>query len=119
MMKARWMRLLAAIFLLGLFAFLAELPSQTGLSSEFPAPAQDQNSQFNLEGKINDLSSGKLTVSTEDNIIFHVTYNDKTEIHRKDGTAGSAKDLAQGEKIQVKGMLTPAGVIEAQRIDLE
>lgn len=119
MMKARWVRPLAAIFLLGLFAFLAGLPSQAALPSEFPTPAQDQNSQFNLEGKINDLSSGKLTVSTEDNIVFHVTYDDKTEIHRKDGTAGSAKDLAQGEKIQVKGMLTPAGVIEAQRIDLE
>lgn len=83
------------------------------------APAQDQNSQFNLEGTITELSAGKLTVSTEDNIIFHVTYSDKTEIHRKDGSAGSAKDLAEGEKIKVNGMLTPAGVIEAQRIDLE
>lgn len=119
MMKSRWVRPLAAIFFLGLFAFLAEIPSQTGLSSELPIPAQDQNSQFSLEGKINDLSPGKLTVSTEDNIVFHVTYSDKTEIRRKDGTAGSAKDLAQGEKIQVKGMLNPAGVIEAQRIDLE
>ncbi|MGH9343871.1 MAG: hypothetical protein ACRD19_08940, partial [Terriglobia bacterium] len=82
-------------------------------------PAQDQNSQFNLEGKITDLIPGKLTVSTEDNIIFHVTYSDKTEIHRKDGTEGSAKDLSEGEQIKVNGMLTPAGVIEAQRIDLE
>lgn len=83
------------------------------------APAQDQNSQFSLEGTITEVSPGKLTVSTEGNIIFHVTYDDKTEIHRKDGSAGSAKDLAAGEKIKVDGMLTPAGLIEAQRIDLE
>lgn len=94
---------------------LLSVLSAGGLS----APAQDQNSQFNLEGTITELSAGKLTVSTEDNIIFHVTYSGKTEIHRKDGSAGSAKDLAEGEKIKVDGTLTPAGVIEAQRIDLE
>lgn len=108
-----WMVIVIAISFVGLFSFW--IPSGWG----FSAPAQDQNSQFNLEGKITELSEGKLTVSTEDNIIFHVTYSDKTEIHRKDGSVGSAKDLAEGENIKVDGTLTPAGVIEAQRIDLE
>lgn len=84
-----------------------------------PEPQQGQNTSFTLEGKINSLSAGKLTVSTQDNIIFHVTYGDKTEIHRKDGSAGSDKDLAVGEEIKIAGELTPTGVIEAHRIDLE
>ncbi|MGH9352469.1 MAG: DUF5666 domain-containing protein [Terriglobia bacterium] len=118
-MKTRCARPLAAMIFLASLTILPPLPPRTARASALLTPAQDQNSQFNLEGKITDLSPGKLTVSTEDNIIFHVTYGDKTEIHRKDGTAGSAKDLSEGEKIKVDGMLTPAGVIEAQRIDLE
>ena len=102
-------------FLLAILAVGLVL-SQTSLSAK---PAQDQGSKFDLEGKITDLSAGRLTVSTEDNIVFHVTYNDKTAIHRKDGTPGSSKDLAAGEKIKVEGVLTPAGVIEAETINLE
>lgn len=103
-----------------LIAFCATLfLGIAGRTLAIPAPAQDQGSQFDLEGKITDLSPGKLTVSTEDNIIFHVSYNQKTQIHRKDGTAGSSKDLASGERIKVEGQFSPAGVIEAQSIELE
>ncbi|MGH9343431.1 MAG: hypothetical protein ACRD19_06700, partial [Terriglobia bacterium] len=107
-MRTRCSRPLAAMIFLASLAALSSLTIPCARSFAGPTPAQDQNSQFNLEGKITDLSPGKLTVSTEDNIIFHVTYGDKTEIHRKDGTTGSAKDLAEGETITVEGMLTPA-----------
>ncbi|HEX5484254.1 MAG TPA: DUF5666 domain-containing protein [Terriglobia bacterium] len=74
---------------------------------------------FNLEGKITEVTAGKLTVSEQDNIVFHVSYDDKTQIHRKDGSAGTAQDLKVGERIKVEGELNPAGVVEARRIDLE
>lgn len=111
---APWVRSAALAVLIGALAVVAA-PSGFGL----PAQSQGQNSQFTLEGKITNLSAGKATVSTEDNIIFHVAYDEKTQIHRKDGSAGSAKDLAAGETIKVVGMLTPEGIIEAQQIDIE
>ena len=111
------MRPMVAVFFI---AAMAVLPSVCLRAAAPPSAAQqDQGTSFNLEGKINDLSPGKLTVSSQDNMIFHVTYDDKTEIHRKDGTAGSSKDLAAGEQIKVQGELTPAGVVQARRIDLE
>lgn len=113
-------RLPVLIALAVLVIFLYFRPAPLITAAAVPAePQQGQNSSFTLEGKINSLSEGKLTVSTQDNIIFHVTYSDKTEIHRKDGSAGSDKDLAVGEEIKIAGELTPAGVIEAHRIDLE
>lgn len=113
-------RLPFLIALAALVVFFSLRPTPLVTAAAVPSEfQQDQNTSFNLEGKINSLSAGKLTVSTQENIIFHVTYSDKTEIHRKDGSAGSAKDLAVGEEIKVAGELTPAGVIEARRIDLE
>lgn len=106
-------------FLMAFLAVLTALPCMPRCASAALAPAQGQGSKFNLEGKITDLSPGKLTVSTQDNIIFHVTYSDKTVIRRKGATAGSTKDLASGENIQVDGTLTPAGVIEADSISIE
>ena len=50
-----------------------------------------QDSSFTLEGKVTEFVKDKLTVSTEDNIIFHVRVDDKTDIKRDDGSAGSAK----------------------------
>ncbi|MGH9406093.1 MAG: DUF5666 domain-containing protein [Terriglobia bacterium] len=96
-----------------LLAFIA--CSAPAVSAQSP----DQGSKFDLEGKITELSAGKLTVNTEDNIIFQVTYDDKTAVHRKGGTSGSAKDLAAGETIKIEGTLTPAGVIQAQTISIE
>lgn len=80
---------------------------------------QGQASEFNLEGKITDLSAGKMTVSTQDNIIFHVAYGETTVIHRKDGSAGSPKDLKSGQTIKVKGDLSSSGVIQARQISIE
>ena len=57
--------------------------------------AQDENN-FTLEGKITEKTAGKLTVSTGENMIFHVLYNDKTEIKKKDGSPGTAQDLHTG-----------------------
>ncbi|MGH9327015.1 MAG: hypothetical protein ACRD2B_10090 [Terriglobia bacterium] len=85
-------------------------------------PAQStsqQGTSFNLEGKITEHTPGRLTVSTEDNIIFHVTYNEKTAIYRKDGSAGSPSDLKVGAIIKAAGELSPTGVVEASRIDME
>jgi hypothetical protein len=105
----------APIVLLALLSVLAGaalLPSASH-------PAQGQGTNFNLEGKITDLSPGKLTVNMEGNIIMHVTYSAKTEIHREGGSAGSSKDLKVGAIVKVQGDLNSSGVVEARRIDLE
>ena len=53
-------------------------------SSSFQAQAahtvQDQPMSFNVEGTINTLGQNKLTLRAEENVIFHVSYDDKTEI---------------------------------------
>ena len=79
----------------------------------------DQASNFTLEGKINSIDHNKLTVHTEENIIFHVSYNDKTEFKSDDGSPASSKDLRVGLKIHVDGDLTESGEIVAQKIVLE
>lgn len=82
-------------------------------------PTSFQEMAFTLEGKITEHTSGKLTVSTEENIVFHVTYSDKTAIKRADGSAGSAKDFRTGVKIKVDGDLAESGEIAAKTIDIE
>jgi hypothetical protein len=72
-----------------------------------------------MEGKITDKSTGKLTINSGDNIIFHVVYNDSTEIKKKDGTPGTAQDLRIGVKISVAGSLAESGEITAKRIEIE
>jgi len=79
----------------------------------------NQAMNFTLEGKINSIDHNKLTVHTEENIIFHVSYNDKTEFKSDDGSAASSKDLRVGLKIHVDGDLTESGEIVAQKIVLE
>jgi len=78
-----------------------------------------QETNFTLEGTITQREPGKLTVSTEENIIFHVVYGEKTEIKRKDGSQGSDKDLAKGVKIKVEGDLAESGEITARKIEVE
>jgi len=78
-----------------------------------------QEMNFTLEGKINTLDHNKLTVHTEENIIFHVTYDDKTEFKSDDGSPASSKDLRVGMKIKVDGDLTESGEILAQKIEVE
>jgi hypothetical protein len=77
-----------------------------------------QESNFTLEGKVTQKSEGKLTVSTEENIIFHVRYDEKTDIRLKDGGQGSDKDLKTGLKVRVEGDLSESGDIVARKIML-
>lgn len=81
------------------------------------ARADDMN--FTLEGKITEKSGSKLTVSSGENIIFHVVYNDKTEIKKKDGSPGAAQDLRIGVRISVAGDLAESGEITAKTIEIE
>ncbi len=103
-------RLLAAM--LGLFIIgIAPVP--------LARAAQQSETNFGLEGKITKESPGKLTVNSQDNMLFHVTYDNQTKIMRKDGSAGSPADLKTGAQIRVDGTLNPQGVLEARRIALE
>ncbi len=105
-------RYLLPIFLgLGLVAFRA-VCTRT-------AEAQEQPMPFTVEGKINRLEPGKITLSTEENMLFHVLYDDKTEIRRKDGSAGTAKDFRVGTLIHVEGDLSESGEILAHRIEIQ
>ena len=81
------------------------------------ASAQEMN--FTLEGKITEKTAGKLTVSSGENMIFHVLYNDKTEIRKKDGSLGTAQDLRTGLRISVAGDLAESGEITAKKIAIE
>ncbi len=96
------------------FAAAIALPMLTG-----PPSALAQSMNFTLDGKITRVSPGKLTVSTEGNIIFRVSFDDKTEIKRQDGSKGSAKDLRVGVKVRIEGDLTEAGEVVAQKIELQ
>jgi Domain of unknown function (DUF5666) len=79
-------------------------------------PAQESN--FNLEGKVTQKSEGKLTVNTEENIVFHVRYDEKTDIRLKDGALGSDKDLKTGLKVRVQGEFSKSGEILAHKIQV-
>jgi len=91
----------------------APLPSLRGT----PPPPVETN--FTVEGKITKLSPGKLTLSTEGNIIFHVRYNDRTDIQRADGSKGSDKNFRAGVRVKVDGDLTESGEVVAARIAIE
>ena len=109
---------------LALASFLLLTLQFSGTTLAFPshamptASAQD-DSNFTLEGKITEKSAGKITVSTGENMIFHVLYNDKTEIKKKDGSAGTGEDLRTGLKISVAGDLAESGEITAKKIAIE
>ena len=77
-----------------------------------------RESNFTLEGKVTQKSEGKLTVSTEENIVFHVRYDEKTDIRLKDGARGSDKDLKAGLKVRVEGDLSESGEISARKIQV-
>jgi hypothetical protein len=77
-----------------------------------------QANPFTVEGKVNTLDQNKLTLNTEENMIFHVRYDDKTEFKSEDGSSASSKDLRVGLRIRVEGDLTESGEIVAQRIEL-
>ncbi|MBZ5670940.1 MAG: DUF5666 domain-containing protein [Acidobacteriia bacterium] len=96
---------------------LPATPSACPRSAATSSSAQDMN--FTLEGRISSLTANKLTLSTEENIVFHVQYDEKTEIRKKDGSPGTAKDLRVGLRVGVAGDLTEAGEVIAKRIEIQ
>ena len=97
-----------ALFTLGACVWLA--PSV--------AARPPQNPSFDLEGTITRQSPGKLTISSGENIIFHVTYNDKTTILEADGSRGSERDLKVGVQVHIVGELEESGEVQAQKIEI-
>ncbi|HTS70505.1 MAG TPA: DUF5666 domain-containing protein [Terriglobia bacterium] len=114
-MPARRLAIFFGPLLWGCLLFASTRPPHPGAV----AAASPQDMNFTLEGKITDKSEGKLTVSSSENIIFHVLFNDKTEIKKKDGSPGTAQDLHVGLKISVAGDLAESGEITAKKIDIE
>ena len=79
---------------------------------------QESESNFTLEGKVTQKSEGKLTVSTEENIVFHVRYDEKTDIRLKDGAQGSGQDLKTGLTVTVQGEFNKSGEVVAHKIQV-
>jgi hypothetical protein len=77
-----------------------------------------QGTNFTVEGKINTLGQNKLTLNSEENMLFHVRWDDKTEFKSDDGSPAGSKDLRVGLRIRVEGDLTESGEIVAQKIEL-
>ena len=115
---SRSRRCLAVVLLFGVWPFAigkARADAVTHPNGDL-RPAQEAN--FTLEGKVTQKSEGKLTVSTEENIVFHVRYDEKTNIRLKDGAQGSDKDLKTGLKVRVEGDLSESGEILAHKIQV-
>jgi hypothetical protein len=105
--------------LTGLLLCALQLSRATFASPPSAAPIPPAQDMFTLEGKITEKTAGKLTISTGENIIFHVLYNDKTEIRKKDGSLGTAQDLHTGLKVSIAGDLAETGEITAKKIEIE
>jgi hypothetical protein len=113
-------RLRAPFFYVPLVIYLASCAcsfSSEAQATETWRAGQAEN--FTVEGKINTLGQNKLTLRAEENIIFHVSYDDKTEFKSDDGSPAGSKDLRVGLRIKVEGDLTESGEIVARRIELE
>ena len=90
-------------------------------SSEARVGLALQSSQamnFTVEGKIDTLGENKFTLSTEENMIFHVRYDNRTEFKGEDGSPATSKDLRAGREVRVEGDLAESGEIAALRIEL-
>jgi hypothetical protein len=107
---------LSFILLVGLAPLQAAPPSLDLHSSLLQA---QEAMNFTVEGKITRQSPGKLTIHTGENILFHVRYDDKTDIKKSDGSSGTAKDLRVGLLVRIEGELTEAGEILAQKIEIQ
>ncbi len=105
------------LFLLVLLVSSPPWAADSATGARTPSAWQEMN--FTLEGKISKLEPGKLTISGEGNILFHVAYNDKTEIKRKDGSAGTPKDFQVGALVHIEGDLQESGEIIAQKIAIQ
>jgi hypothetical protein len=107
---------LAASCLLAVFLGPVRTIAQSPASLVWPIAAQDM--PFTLEGKITDLAPGKITVNTEENILFHIIYNDETKFKKPDGSEGSSKDLQKGLTVHIAGDLTESGEIKAATVEI-
>lgn len=83
-----------------------------------PVLQSSQAMNFTVEGKINTLGENKFTLRTEENMIFHVRYDERTEFKSEDGSPATNKDLRVGREVKVEGDLTESGEIAALRIEL-
>jgi hypothetical protein len=106
---------LASVFLAGLIPFSAT-PSWPRVS---PLLLRAQAMNFTVQGKIIKQAPGRLTINTEENILFQVRYDDKADIRKSDGTSGTAKDLRVGVVVSVDGELTESGEIIAAKIEIQ
>ncbi len=109
------MKFLAACFPLAVAGASLWLAGSADMASSLLRP---QEPNFTLEGKIIRLEPGKFTVSTEENIVFHVRYTDKTEVKRADGSSGTPKDLRMNALVHVEGDLSESGEILAAKIQI-
>ena len=101
------------------FLLASSLQAAAPGSPKSPSLSAPQADTFTLDGKIIKLAPGKFTVSSGENIIFHVVYNDETEFKKADGSEGSAKDLRVGSQVHVEGDLKETGEIVAARIAMQ
>jgi hypothetical protein len=113
-MKRHCRTLLFSVWLAGIFAFLPTMPYAKFRAANY----HSEEINFSLEGKITRREAGKLTVNTAENILFHVRYDEKTEIRASDGSPASALDLRVGVRIAVEGTLEESGEISARRIEI-
>jgi hypothetical protein len=101
----------------GLLIF--QLPFATRALPQPPKLSQDQEMNFTLQGKITSITDSKFTVNSEENMLFHVRFDDKTEIKKADGSPGAGKDLRVGLKVDVAGDLAESGEITAKKIAIQ
>jgi Domain of unknown function (DUF5666) len=109
---------LALLLLLGVWPFAVRKAHTDAVASPNGDLHPAQESNFTLEGKVTQKSEGKLTVSTEENIVFHVRYDEKTDIRLKDGAQGSGEDLKTGLKVRVQGDFSKSGELLAHKIQV-
>ena len=108
----------AAVLAFVLLCLLQPCRSHCASLPSLLAAASPEDSQFTMEGKITDKSAGKLTLNSGDNMLMYVFYDDKTEIKKKDGSAGTVQDLHIGLTISVAGNLADSGEITAKKIEI-
>jgi hypothetical protein len=113
--RSRRLKIFGMYFLLA--ASGATLARSDCESATFALPLAEETN-FTLEGKIARLEPPKFTVSTEENIVFHVRYTDKTEIKRSDGSLGTSKDLRVGMRVHIEGDLRESGEVVAATIQI-
>jgi hypothetical protein len=111
---------LALVLFLGMWPFAVREAhaNAVGRPDSDLHPAQESESNFTLEGKVTQKIEGKLTVSTEQNVVFHVRYDEKTDIRLKDGAQGSDQDLKTGLTVSVQGEFNKSGEIVARKIQV-